>query len=201
MTRSRLVSQPDPSTLEPVFPTARLLKGAVLEAEHIKQETVELKEQAQAKAKQLWADAVDRGKQEGAERFVGLIDAAAQHSQQQADRFPEEVTAVALKIARAVLDVEFAAKPERITDLIKTALNQVRDRFPKRIVAHLHPDDYALVAGSEAEFGGLVADDAAFGFVQDTEVPRHGVQLETELGHYDFAVGEQLDRLKEQLLG
>ncbi|MEM7624463.1 MAG: FliH/SctL family protein [Planctomycetota bacterium] len=201
MTKPKLVSQPDPSALHPIFPTARLVKGAVLEADQLRQEAEALEAQAQADAERLRAEAVEAGRREGAERFVGLIDAATMRGQEQGVEFADQVMTVALRVARAVIDVEFATKPERITDLIKTALAQVRDRSPKRVVAHLHPEDYALVAGRESEFAGLTPDDAAFGFVQDTDVPRHGVQLETELGHYDFAVEQQLDRLREQLLG
>lgn len=197
----RVVKQPDAAALRPLYPTARLIKGAVFEADQLRSDAEQIKLQAQRDAEKLREDAIEAGRRDGAERFVGLIDAATNQSQQQGVEFADQVMTVALRVAREILDVEFVAKPERITELIKNALEQIRDRFPKRIVVHLHPEDYALVAGSEAEFAGLTPDDASFGFVQDDQVARHGVQLETEMGHYDFSVSQQLDRLREQLLG
>ncbi len=192
---------------EPYYPVARLIKGAVLEAEDYRAEARQLLESAKAEAERIvheakeqaqqeLTDARQRGFDEGHGQFSRLIDRLSTQTEQMADRFGAEVTEAAFRVAREILAVELEQNPQSIIQVINTGLHDLRSRLPKRVTVHLHPEDFDLVASHKSEFAGIMPDGAQFGFVKDTNVRRHDVLIETEMGHYDFSVESQLAELR-----
>ena len=61
-------------------------------------------------------------------------------------RFSVDVQKVAFKFAKAILDVEFVAKPDRVADLVAMVLKPAR--LYNKITVHLHPGDVDRVRNS-----------------------------------------------------
>ncbi|MEX2215517.1 MAG: FliH/SctL family protein [Phycisphaeraceae bacterium] len=209
MTSPRLIHAAD-ADIRPLYPVARLIKGAVLEAEQQRMQARELLQQAMAEAKRLvneataQAEAVlnearDQGHEEGFRKFRGLIERAAADVDLFGRKFADEVTRIAFRVAREVLNVEFAVQPHRIVDLVKSAIHHIRSRYPQRIVVHLHPDDYSIVAAATEQFAGALSPETQFSLVQDADLKQRSVLLETEMGHYDFGMETQMAEIAKVL--
>jgi flagellar assembly protein FliH len=209
-TPSRLVRPNEEIQVRPLYPVARLIKGAVLEAEQERTKARDLLEQALAEAQRITeeakaqaeaelATARDKGYREGFLLYHALIDRAQQQVDGLTQKFTSEVTSIAFRVAREVLDVEFAARPERIMQVVTTAVDHLRSRFPQRILVHLHPADFDYVQQHKEDFAGLVPADIQFSLVKDSELQRNEVVLETEMGHYDFSVESQLKEIRKVL--
>lgn len=213
MPRPRRVARPDPDQLQPLYPTARLLKGAVFEADQLRREAAMLRreaadlrdqaatvrQQAEQDAKSLRAVAIDEGRREGARQLAQLLENTVAQADRQSETFAKQVAEVSLRIARAVLDIQFSVQPQRIADLVTESLERLRGRFPQRVAVHLHPDDHALLLGRESGFSSLLADDTLLRLVADDAVPPHGVYLVTELGRIDASIEQQLSDLAIRL--
>lgn len=192
---------------KPLYPVARLIKGAVLEAEELRTQARQLLQDAEAEAQRLvreandqaqkeLADARQRGFDKGFAKFHELIRQASNKVDAMSAQFGGEVTSAAFRLASEILDAELKSDPQRIIQVIATGLEHLRSRFPKRVAVHLHPDDFDLVETNKAAFTGIVSDDVQFGFVKDSDIKRHQVIMETEMGHYDFSVESQLEELR-----
>lgn len=206
---ARLVKA-DAAAPKPLYPAARLIKGAVLEAKEAKAEADRVLAEARAEAKQLRdeakeesdalrAQARQEGILEGTATFVDMLQNAGDEVDQLFVNYPSEVTKTAFRLAQEVLAVEFELNPQRIIDLVHGAVDHVRTKFPNRVLVHLHPDDFDLVESQRDKFTGLLADEVKFGFVKNAEFSRGDVQIETELGHYDFGVQSQLELLRQDI--
>jgi flagellar assembly protein FliH len=200
----------DSDSPRPLYPVARLIKGAVVEAEQERTKARQLLEQALAEAQRITeeakaqaeielSDAREKGYREGFLLYHQLIDAAQQQVSGLTERFTTEVTSIAFRVAREVLDVEFTARPERIMQVVTAAVDHLRSRFPQRILVHLHPLDFDFVQSHKDAFAGLVPPDIQFSLVKDSDLQRYEVLLETEMGHYDFSVESQLEEIRKVL--
>ena len=205
--KARLVKA-DQADVKPLYPVARLIKGAVLDAEDMKSQAKQLLQDAEKEAQRLVSeakqqaqqeltDARQRGFDEGYAKFQQLNQQAEVQVTQLATKFSQEVTTAAFRLAREILDAELQQDPQRIIKVIESGLEHLRSRFPKRVSVHLHPEDFELVESNKTAFAGVVSEDVQFGFVKDTEVSRHHVIMETEMGHYDFSVESQLEELRK----
>jgi len=199
------------SRVQPLYPATRLVKGAVLEAQEMHTEAQRvmdhartlaegIRDQAATEVQLALEQARQKGAAEGAAEFAALIRAAEAGVEQLSQTFAEQVTRVAFRLAEGVLHAEFKQHPERLVDLVKGAVRHVKDRMPQRVLVHLHPDDFDLIEEHREAFDGLLADDVSFGFVKNDNLAEHDVQIETELGHYDFSVSSQLEQIRERLI-
>lgn len=192
---------------QPLYPVARLIKGAVLEAEDLRTQARKLLQNAETEAQRLvheakeqaqqeLSDARQRGFDEGFAKFHELVLQASKKVDAMSAQFGGEVTSAAFRLASEILDSELKSDPQRIIQVIGGGLEHLRSRFPKRVAVHLHPEDFDLVESNKSAFTGIVADDVQFGFVKDSDIQRHQVIMETEMGHYDFSVETQLEELR-----
>lgn len=141
--------------------------------------------------------AVQAARQAATRKWRATLQALEQEIAAQRERFEHDVLAASYRFARAILDVEFAARPERIVELVAKALE--RARLHGRIAVHLHPDEAPLV---RAALERLRSESGVRGEItvhQDRKLSPHGVRLETEMGTYDASIDEQFRPLREHL--
>ena len=206
---TRIIRAAD-ADVKPLYPVARLVKGAVLEAEQHRMQARELLQQAMAESKRLVAEAHEqadgvlkeareKGREDAYKEFRALIDKATADIDLFGRKFADEVTRIAFRVAREVLNVEFSTQPQRIVDLVRSAINHIRTRYPQRVIVHLHPEDYANVVAAKDQFEGALPPDTQFSLVQDSDLKPRDVVLETEMGHYDFGMESQIAEIAKVL--
>jgi len=209
MRPARVLRNVEPAKLQPLYPASRLLKGAVLEADRTladagrvladaRQQAAAIKGAAQAEADSVRRAAFERGAAEAAAEFAELLkrlDAEIGRLQQS---YARDVQRVAFRFARAVLDVEFQARPDRVADLAATLLKPAR--LYNQVTLHLHPADVELVRSRHDQLLKQLAFAKEIHFTADESLPPHGVRVETEMGLYDGSVETQLRRLEAHVL-
>lgn len=111
-------------------------------------------------------------------------------------RLAHDVQETAFRFARAILDVEFQVRPERIVDLVRSALQ--RARAQRRIVVRVAARHHALVAQAISTLHELTLG-SELHVTADPTLRSDSVLLETEAGTYDASLTVQLDQLAEYL--
>lgn len=196
-----------PAGVKPLYPIGRLRKKASLEAEQFldqaravleraNNEAEQIIAQARAQAEQELEQARRRGEAEGAEALLAAASSAREQVQQLHERFNEEVTGAAFRVAREVLEVEFVTRTDQVAKLIGQALDHVRSRMPQRVSVHLHPSDLAMVSGHREALAERLPGSVGLDLVADESLEPRDVVIETELGHYGFGVDSQLAELR-----
>lgn len=203
--------------VEALYPPTRLLRADALSAENDLATTRRWAEAERTRAQEL----VTRAEQE-AERLVAEANAAADRlraaavedarAQAHAElgtllrnfeaelhtldgRFGEEVQRTAFRFARAVLDVEFEVRPERIVDLVKRVLERAGSY--RQVQVRVHPDDAPFLRAAADELSEDMQ--CAFSIQADDELPRRGVRVDTAMGSFWAGVDDQLKPLREHL--
>jgi flagellar biosynthesis/type III secretory pathway protein FliH len=196
--------------VEPLYPATRLLKGAVLDAQRAAADAKRLLEKARADAAAIRKPAVDeadagrrdafeRGSERAAAELAQTLRNFGTELERLKGQFARDAQRVAFKLARMILDVELAVRPERIVDLVASVLG--RAKLYERIALHLHPDDVDRVRPHQAALTRELAFAREIQLCADAELPPHGVRVETEMGIYDGSIDVQLKRLRAHLLG
>lgn len=196
--------------LEPLYPATRLFKHAVVDAARQREEAAklladaraqaeQLLDQARREAEQLRHSAAGQAREQAMQQLAPLLVQAAQQVEAVSRSAVEEITQLAFRIAREVIDVEFAVQPQRIAELAQRAIEHVRTRFPQRVLVHVHPDDLSVLQAERERFAALVPRDLKLKFVADADLTPHALQVETELGHYAFSFEHELEQLREQM--
>ncbi|HEY8668237.1 MAG TPA: FliH/SctL family protein [Tepidisphaeraceae bacterium] len=192
----------------PLYPSTRLLKGAVVEAEQSVAEAHKTRDLAVSEAAAIRQAAMDEANAVRQNAFEnGARDAAAEFGQMLENfegeidklkaRFAVDVQKVAFRFAKAILDVEFVAKPDRVADLVATVLKPAR--MYNQVTVHLHPDDVERVRKFHAQLVKRMAFAHEIKFSADDQLPLHGVRVETEMGSYDGNIDTQIRRLQNHL--
>jgi len=202
------VARGDNLHLEPLYPSTRLLKGAVLDApriiaeakqqvEEAKAETARILEKARTEAEAVRREAFEQGARDAIGEFGKVISNLQEEISRLRGQFAQEVQRVAFTLAAFILKVEFQLKPERVVELVATVLRSTK--LYSHIRVHLHPDDLALVSRHEQELKQLLPFANEIQFCADQEMQAHGVRVETELGTFDGSIETQIERLREHL--
>jgi type III secretion protein L len=196
--------------IAPIYPAARLLKGAVFDAQQAlveAQQVLEaanaqaaaIKQAAQAEADSVRQKAFEHGAEEAMAEFAQTLQKLDAEIERVKQRFAVEVQRVAFRFAKAILDVEFAAKPERVVELVAALLKPAR--LYSQVTVHLNPADIERVRAHEQRLLKQLTVAREIHFAEDPELPPHGVRIETEMGTYDGTLETQIRRLQQHVLG
>lgn len=213
------VVRPAAGACEPLYAATRVLSGEALALERgleqareelraTREACVQMREQAErecaavleAAREQVEGEkrrAVQSARQAASRKWRATLQALEREIEQQREQFEADVLEASYRFARAILDVEFAVRPERIVELVATAVE--RARLHGRIELHLHPDEAPLV---KAAIDRLRAERGLRGEItvhQDRKLSLRGVRIETEMGAYDASIDEQFRPLREHL--
>jgi flagellar assembly protein FliH len=134
---------------------------------------------------------------------VPAVRAAAQSLAAERERWLGEWETVGVRLAVAVaeriLRTEFEARPERVTEIVRQALQMAVGEPDIRL--HLHPDDAALIADRADEILPALAPAGRPAIVPDENVSRGGCVVRTVHGEIDARLETQLARIADELLG
>jgi flagellar biosynthesis/type III secretory pathway protein FliH len=178
------------AAVAPLYPAARLIKGAVLDAEATR--AAVLRDAGGAAAAGRGAAAT------GEKDLAALVAALREETTRLQEEVHRELPRAALSLARRVLDVEFALRPERVVDLVRATMRGARTA--ERLAVHLHPHDLPLVERARDSLSAEAPYASEIRFLSDPELPRHSIRIETEMGKYIAGLSEGIRRLEDSLL-
>jgi flagellar biosynthesis/type III secretory pathway protein FliH len=192
----------------PLYPPTRLIKGAVVEAEQSVAQAMKerdlaiaegaaIRQAAHDEANAVRQSAFENGARDAAAEFGQMLEKFEGEIDKLKARFAVDVQKVAFRFAKAILDVEFVAKPDRVADLVATVLKPAR--MYNQVTVHLHPDDVDRVRKFHAQLVKRMAFAHEIQFCADDQLPLHGVRVETEMGSYDGNIDTQIRRLQNHL--
>lgn len=147
--------------------------------------------EAQQRIKLAFEDARKQGFEAGLEQGRGEMEQETRRLRQLAEslgsaldsldfRLADEVLSLALDVAKQVIAGEFAARPERILDVVKLALRQMAESTREARLL-LNPEDAQLVRPILNE----LLDKSRLRIVEDVRIVRGGCLIETPQGDLD----------------
>lgn len=113
-----------------------------------------------------------------------------------ATRAEQAALELAFMLAEKIVGGELAAKPERVVDVVRSALQHVLDC--KQITLRVHPQDMDYLRQAQPDLEQIVGA-GRLEFQQDPETPRGGCMINTERGTIDARLRSQLETLRTTL--
>lgn len=193
--QERLVTEPPPSPPEESAAVPPELPGMVVLAE----------DELQARVDEVFQNGLEEGRRQ-AERglanvFKSLRDGVAALSDLRGRvvrESEEDLLKLAVMIARKVIQQELAQNPRILSRIVAAAVGACSER--DRVVVHLNPNDYAMVATDRQAFLGALGEEGQLSLVPDDGIGPGGCLVETGTGTVDARIEAQLDELYRALL-
>lgn len=110
----------------------------------------------------------------------------------------EDLLKLAVMIARKVIQQEITQSPRVLSRIVAAAVSECSDR--DRVVIHLNPNDYAVVAADRQVFLGALGEEGQISLISDDAIGPGGCLVETATGTVDARIEAQLDELYRALL-
>lgn len=187
---------------------AELLAAARAEADSLRLQAQELVTQARNSARKIVTDARraakskleharDEGRHEGAESFAAALVEVERTMESLRRQAGLDARRLAVRFAKAVLDVEFSVAPERVLDLVESLLRRAGN--PPQLEVRLHPSDAVLVRQRVTTLRERAGLTGQIRVLDDDAVPEHNVRVESRAGVWEAGIEIQLAPLVERL--
>lgn len=150
------------------------------------------------------ADGVRQGADQAREPIGQLLSALAEamssvraHEQRWLGNVEENLTALAVTVARHVIERELSTEPSVVTELVMRALRQ----FPleRQLTVRLHPDDHALIRHAIATGEFTVEPALEIHWLSDVHIVRGGCLVEGRERVLDGRLDTALERVYRAL--
>ncbi|MFZ5434423.1 MAG: FliH/SctL family protein [Calditrichota bacterium] len=128
------------------------------------------------------------------EQYARVLQA---EKQEMADKAEQSSVELAFSIAAKILDSELQIQPEKVRDVVKSAMRQVLDCDQIRL--RVNVDDFRYLKEVQADLQSLVSSDVPLEIRADDSVARGGCMIETEKGALDARIATQLETLRVSL--
>lgn len=205
-----------------LYPASRLLRKSLAEVEALRTQVLADVDAARAEAKAIVEDAQRRSRdieaaahveaervkktaEEEAHRRVAaeaesLLASIHQAVESWTKKYPSDVATFAWRIARKVVDCEFAVKPERVLEFVQLALEKARFGATG-VVIYLHPDDVPIVAPAAGRLVEKLRLAEPPAIVEDKSLQRSAVRVEIGANRaaYHASVESAFAELRKQL--
>jgi flagellar assembly protein FliH len=152
-----------------------------------------------------YREGLESGRAAAREELAGTLEALRSGCDQLADhaaRLEEEAVAeatlLAVEVAARILRAEVAARPERVSEVVRGAIRRAGDR--STLVARVHPDDLAACRATVPEIVASMGGISRLEVVDDPRVTAGSCVLETAAGDVDATFESQLGRVLRALL-
>ena len=153
-------------------------------------------------------DGLRQGIEEAGQQMAGQLREAADRSnamvaaaQQEANRLLAEaepkIIELVLAISRKVINDEVAERPTVVLNLVRGALERVRDQ--DKINIHVSPDDYDLIMQARRDLQGVVGAERSLTVSADPVLERGGCLIETSFGTVEAGIDTQLEAIRRAL--
>jgi flagellar assembly protein FliH len=194
--------------------------------ERANQEIADLKAQASREAAQeaerLKESATEEGKQQGhaaglrqgledakrqmaeqvkqtADNCNAIVDAAEQDARRILQEAEPKIIELVLAISRKVIKDEVEERPAVVLELVRGALERVRDQ--NQITIHVSPDDYEFILQSRRQLQAVVGAEQTLTLTADAVLTKGGCLIETSFGTVEAGIDTQLESIRRVLQG
>lgn len=172
------------------------------EQQHWKSEREMQKEEARQEG---YLAGLNAGKEEGYMQYISHLEEAREIVQQSKEDYigkivsaEETIVKLAVKLAEKLIFIEMEEHPKWFLDLVKKALNEVRE-YPE-IKIFVHPRHYGLVLKQKNELENMLMSKSDLFIFPDDALPVGSCQIESPFGKVDAGIDAQLQQLKQQML-
>lgn len=164
-------------------------------------ERARLERLSEAEARRQFEAGMARGREEAGREVRQAVELLGHYgSMLQAEK--QELTArcerssidLAFLLARRIVDRELEVHPEAVTDVVRSALQQVLDC--ERVRLRVHPQDLAFIRSVQADLETQLSGQVPLDLAPDGTVERGGCLIETERGTLDARISSQLETLR-----
>jgi flagellar assembly protein FliH len=152
-----------------------------------------------------YQDGLESGRAAAREEVASAIEALragcdqlADHAARLEEEAVAEATALAVEVAARILRAEVAARPERVSDVVRGAIRRASDR--SALVARVHPDDLGACRAAAPDIAVSMGGITRLEIVDDPRVTPGSCVLETVAGDVDATFESQLGRVLHALL-
>ena len=136
---------------------------------------------------------------QAAERSNSMVAAADQEVIRLLHQAEPKIIELVLAISRKIINDEVTERPAVVVNLVRSALERVRDQ--DKINIHVSPEDYDLVLLSRRELQAVVGAERSLNVSADAVLNRGGCLIETSFGTVEAGVDTQLEAVRQALLG
>ncbi len=184
----------------------RVIKSEVADArteaktivETARAEANTLIETARAEAETIRKQAHEDGYAHGLAQWTDRVTQAAQAETARLESLRENVTRLAVRIARKILGRELQSSPELIGDLVLQAVRGLQ--HDGRIQIRVRPQDLEVLKAQRARLVDEIGSSVELDLVPDANIEEGGCRVETPLGIVDARLETQLRVLEKALL-
>jgi len=127
-----------------------------------------------------------------------IVDSAREDYFEKLERSELEIIHLAVKIAEKIIGKTIANDPDAWSQLVKTALKEVREH--ENIKIFVHPKKYELTIDQKKMLAAVLHDSMDLYIYPDDELEENACIIETSFGTIDASVDSQLTEIKKQLL-
>jgi flagellar assembly protein FliH len=148
---------------------------------------------------------LNAGKEEGYMQYISYLEDAREIVQQSKEDYigkilsaEETIVKLAVKLAEKLIFIEMEEHPEWFLELVKKAINEVRE-YPE-IKIFVHPIHYGHVLKQKNELENMLMSKSDLFIFPDDALPEGSCQIESPFGKVDAGIDVQLQQLKQQML-
>jgi flagellar assembly protein FliH len=113
------------------------------------------------------------------------------------DRIEPEIVRLAIAIAEKIIGAELELNPDRVLEMVRSAMKRLRDRESLRI--SVNPADFARVKEARDDLIGAVDGVRKLEIVEDRRTDPGGCVIESPNGTLDARVKTQIDQIATAL--
>ena len=158
---------------------------------------------ARQDAEALRQEALSRGdaagRDAGAQELATLVAQVSRRLDATEAQLSGQIATLAVHIARKVLGRELEFHPEAVVQIVRQALSE-KARQRREITLRVHPDDLAVIREHRAELLEILSRSKEIGILEDADVARYGVVIETDAGSIDAQLDTQLAAFERALM-
>lgn len=201
---------------EEIESTKKELKQLQSEKERLLQsvqEEIETEKHNWQKEKEHWIEQAKQegynagfalGKEDGYSQYKALIDqansiiqSAREDYYQTVEQNEETIIHLAMHTAEKILQQKIADKPEMFINIVRTAIQDIKDQ--SNITIYLHPANYQFVLQQKEELMRLLEKEAALSIHINERLAENACIIEHPYGQIDASVDTQLTQIRQIL--
>jgi flagellar assembly protein FliH len=110
----------------------------------------------------------------------------------------DQILEILFLIAEKIIHREIQISPDIILDTVKSASTHLMETDEIRL--RLHPSDFEYIRDIERILSQNLTGKRHIHFIEDTDLDRGGIVIDTEFGEIDASIRSQIDHMKEVLL-
>lgn len=145
-----------------------------------KREAQEIKRAAEQEAETIKERSLEKGFQEGLQSFNAHIAALDQELKKLREEIHDKILPLALSAARKLLGEELKLHPDRIVEIVMTALKPITSH--RKIILYVNREDLATLEANKPKIKKLFEHLDSFSVQERSDIEPGGCIIETEAG-------------------